>query len=108
MRYTLSKLVATLGITFLLVGCGGGTLNVPEHLKDDFVDNVNINFDADPKLSFYNQKNIRYKKCVDKSLKLSQGQLTHFFNKKMKALLKREEFADLSRQLLVTVDIKGY
>jgi len=103
-----SKTLTFTFLTLFLVACGGGTVAIPEHLKENFQDTMSVNFDADPKLNFYEQRDIRYAKYVDSDLKLSEGLLTPYFTKLMKKVLTAPEFRNRRSKILVSVDFKGY
>ncbi|MBL0707899.1 MAG: hypothetical protein JJW00_02530 [Sulfurimonas sp.] len=105
---SLVKNLSLLLVATFIVGCGGGEVEVPSHLKNDFHDSLSVNFDADPKLNFYEQNDIRYSKYVDHNLKLSEGLLTPYFTKLMDRVLQNEELRNRKNRLLVAVDFKGY
>lgn len=102
------KYSISLGVVLLFAGCGGGSLDVPSHLKQNFDDSIDMNFDVDPKLSFYNSKDIRYKKASDENIAFGEGLLSPFFDKVFEKVLKNKDFKYKNNQLLVAINTKGY
>ncbi len=85
-----------------------GSTDIPAHLSENFEDDIKINFDVNPQLSFFNSKEIRYKQSIDDTIKLGDGMLISYLDGLIHQSILRDKLKkNHSKKLSVLVDIKG-